>query len=115
MRSTERGIVLLEVLAAVVILTVAGLSMVSLIAQATRTARVAQAREAEQADESRLLAAETLLTRNDLEIRLGTRGVGPYVITVARSERALYRIAVGRQEAPDVEDLVTVVYRGAQQ
>ena len=115
MRTGERGIALLEVLAAVVILTTAGLSMIALVAQATDSARMSKAREAEQADESRLLAAETLLSRRDLEIRLGRRTAGPYVVTVARPERTLYRIAVSRQEAADVEDLVTVVFRGVPQ
>lgn len=111
MRSTERGAALLEVLAAIVILTIAGLSMVSLIAQATVSARAAEDREREQADESRLLAAETLLTRPDLDLRLGTRADGPYFVSVARPERTLYRIAIGRQESPGVEDLVTIVFR----
>jgi hypothetical protein len=104
---------LLEVLAAIVILTIAGLSLVSLVAQATASTVTARDRELEQADEERLLAAETLLTRVDLDLRLGERPVGPYVVTVARPERTLYRIALSRATAPDVEDLVTVVFRGA--
>lgn len=115
MRRAERGIALLEVLAAIVILTIAGLSMVSLVAQATDSARVAGDREREQADESRLLSAETLLTRADLDIRIGTRADGPYFVSVARPERTLYRIAVGREESSGVEDLVTVVFRGVTQ
>ncbi|HWH04759.1 MAG TPA: hypothetical protein VN674_13785 [Gemmatimonadales bacterium] len=115
MPRAERGIALLEVLAAVVILTIAGLSFVSLIAQATDASRVVRDREKEQADESRLLTAATLLTRDDLDRRLGARTIGPYVVTVARPERTLYRIAVGREATPDVEDLVTVVFRTALQ
>lgn len=109
----NRGIALLEVLAAIVILTVAGLSMVELVAQGTATTATARAREEEQADEDRLLAATTLLTRSDLDLRLGDRTVGPYVVTVGRPEPALYRIAIRRTEAPGVEDLVTVVFRQA--
>jgi Tfp pilus assembly protein PilX len=112
-RAAERGIALLEVLAAIVILTIAGLSLVSLVAQATASTVTARDRETEQADEERLLAAETLLTRADLDLRLGERSVGPYVVTVARPERMLYRVAVSRATAPDVEDLVTVVFREA--
>lgn len=63
------------------------------------------------ADEERLLAALTLLDRADLDRRIGTRVIGPYVIDVERPERALYRLSIGRQETRDVEDLVTVVYR----
>ena len=115
MRRGERGIALLEVLAAIVILSIAGLSLVELITQGTATAATARARETEQMDEDRVLAATTLLTRNDLDLRLGGRSIGPYVVTVARLEKTLYRIAISRETAPDVEDLVTVVFRAAPQ
>jgi type II secretory pathway pseudopilin PulG len=111
LRRGDRGIALLEVLAAIVILSIAGLSLVEVVTQGTATATTARAREREQMDEDRLLAATTLLTRSDLDIRIGSRSTGPYVVTVARPERTLYRIAVGRQTTPDVEDLVTVVFR----
>lgn len=111
MRDGSRGIALLEVLAAIVILTITGLSMVELVAQGTATTVTARAREEEQTDEDRLLAATTLLTRNDLDLRIGGRTVGPYVLTVGRPEPTLYRIAIGRTETPVVEDLVTVVFR----
>jgi hypothetical protein len=112
-RSAEQGIALLEVLAAVVILTIAGLSLVTLVAQATASTATARDREAEQEDEERLLVATTLLTGQDLDLRLGDREVGPYTVTVARPEPTLYRIAVGRQAVVTVEDLVTVVHRAA--
>lgn len=111
MRCTERGIALLEVLAAVVILTIAGLTLVQFVAQVTASTRTARDREVEQLDEERLLVATTLLTRSDLDLRIGDRDVGPYVVMVARPEPSLYRIAVGRETAPTIEDLVTVVYR----
>jgi type II secretory pathway component PulJ len=110
MRATERGVALLEVLAAVAILSVAGLGFVDLVAAGTRAVSLARARERELADEDRLLTAYTLLARTDLDRRIGERHVGPYLLTVARPERTLYRIALARADA-GVEDLVTVVYR----
>jgi hypothetical protein len=107
----ERGVALLEVLAAVVILGVAGLALVELVAGGTHAVAVAQDRERELADEERLLTAWTLLKREDLDHRIGDRLVGLYVMRVQRPERGLYRIAVGRSAAPGVEELVTVVYR----
>jgi hypothetical protein len=115
LRPGERGIALLEVLAAITILSIAGLSMIELVTQGTATAVTERARETEQMDQDRLLAATTLLTRNDLDIRIGRRPVGPYVVTVARPEHTLYRIAVARESAPDVEDLVAVVFRAVRQ
>jgi type II secretory pathway component PulJ len=107
----NRGVALLEVLAAILILAVAGLGFVELVSAGTRAVTTARARERELADEERLLAAYTLLTRSDLDRRMGRREVGPYLADVQRPERTLYRIALLRQDAPEVEDLVTVVYR----
>lgn len=94
---------MLEVLAAVVILGIAGLGLVELVSGNTRAAAQARDRERESADAERLLAAYTLLTRTELDQRLGNRAVGPYTVNVQRPERDLYRIALA--------DLVTVVYR----
>lgn len=111
MQRADRGVVLLEILAAVLILTVAGLSLVELTAAGARATATARDRERTQRDEDRLLAAYSLLTRTDLDLRLGSRDVGPYVVRVERPERVVYRIAVSSASAPAVEDLVTVLYR----
>lgn len=102
MRS-ERGAVLLEVLAAVVILGVAGLALIHVAAGGLRATADARVRELEQHDAERLLTAYTLLNRSELDQRLGDRRVGRYVVNVQRPERELYRVSVA--------DLVTVVQR----
>lgn len=109
--AAERGVALLEVLAALVILSIAALGLVELVGAGTRAVAVARSRERELADEERLLAAYTLLERGDLDRRLGRREVGPYVVEIQRPERTLYRVAIWHAESRDVEDLVTVVYR----
>lgn len=111
MAPDNRGVALLEVLAAILILTVAGLRFVELVSAGTRAVTTARARERELADEERLMAAYTLLSRSDLDRRVGRREVGRYVADVQRPEQTLYRIALLRRAAPEVEDLVTVVYR----
>ena len=111
MRVGDRGVALLEVLAAVAILGVAGLALVELVAGGTRAVATARARELELGDEDRLMTAYTLLRRQDLDRRLGNRDVGPYVVNVQRPEKTLYRVVIRRKEAIGVEDLVTVVYR----
>jgi len=110
-RAGDRGVALLEVLAAVAILGVAGLALVELVAGGTRAVATARAREREQGDEDRLMTAYTLLRREDLDRRLGDRDVGPYAVNVQRPERTMYRIEIRRKKAIGVEDLVTVVYR----
>lgn len=107
----DRGIALLEVLAAVVILGIAGLALVELVAGGTRAVAFARERERELADEERLLTAWSLLTRGELDQRIGSRDVGRFRVSVQRPERGLYRIAIARMGAPGVEELVTVVYR----
>jgi hypothetical protein len=42
---------------------------------------------------------------------LGDHPIGELVANIERPERTLYRIAVMQESAPEVEDLVTVVYR----
>ena len=111
MRTGERGVVLLEVLAAIAILGIAGMALIEVVAGGTRAVAFARTREQQQLDEDRMLAAYTLLRREDFDRRLGDREVGPYVVNVQRPERTLYRVAIGRKEAIGVEDLVTVVYR----
>lgn len=111
MASDERGVALLEVLTAVLILTTAGLSLVELVGAGTRAVNTARRREGALADEDRLLSAYTLLSRSDLDRRLGDRSVGTYLANVQRPEETLYRISLRRRDASDAEDLVTVVYR----
>ena len=111
MQRPERGAVLLEVLAATAVLAFAGLALVELVGAGASHAHRDRMREREVADEERLLAAWSLLSTIDLDRRLGRREVGPYVVEVQRPERGLYRIAIGRREAPQPDDLVTVVWR----
>lgn len=107
----DRGVVLLEVLVAVVVLTIAGLSLVETVGAGLRAEREAREREGTLASEERLLAASTMLNRTELAQRIGRREIGEFIIDVRRPEQTLYRIAVLRGDAPQVEDLVTVVYR----
>jgi len=114
MHPAERGVALLEVLVALVILATAAIAFVELVDGGTRAVTQARKRERELADEDRLLSAYTLLARSALDRRLGTRDVGPYRVSVQRPEPTLYRLAMSRAEAPEIEDLVTVVFRQEQ-
>lgn len=107
----ERGAVLLEVLVALTIVTVAGLSVVGLLGAGLRAEQEARDREGVLATEERVLAAMTLLRRSELDQRIGRRAIGEFMVDVGRPERTLYRIAIGQGRSAHVEDLVTVVYR----
>lgn len=108
MRRTERGAVLLEVVIALTILLAAGVSLVSLLGASLASEAALARREAEMRGLDRLLVAMTLLTRTDLDRRLGRHPVGPLVAEVQRPEPTLYRLAVRRGNS---QELVTVVYR----
>ncbi len=107
----ERGVVLLEVLVAVVILATAGIGLIELVGSGLRAEREARRRETTLATQERLLVALTLLTRKELDQRIGRREIGEFIVGVERPEPTLYRIALLQEQSPQVEDLVTVVYR----
>ena len=107
----ERGVALLEVLVALVILATAGIALTELVGAGLLGERDARAREAILATEDRLLAALTLLRREELDQRIGRRQLGELIVDVQRPEPTLYRIALLQLTSPHVEDLVTVVYR----
>ena len=111
MSNTDRGVALIEVLAAILLLAVAGLALADLVGEELRSVAADRRRETALADEERLLGALSLLTRPDLDRRLGTWALGPYLVQVQRPERTLYRIALARADAAKIEDLATVVYR----
>jgi len=103
--------VLLEVLVAVVVLATAGVGLIELVGSGLRAEREARLRETTLATEERLLSALTLLTRKELDQRIGRRQIGEFIVDVQRPERTLYRIALLQEQSPQVEELVTVVYR----
>jgi len=110
-RRGRRGVALLEVLVALVILTTAGVSLVGLVGAGLRWEYDARERERVLADEERLLAALTLLKRNEFDRRMGRHVVGTFVVDVQRPEPTLYRSEIEQTVSAQVEDLVTVVYR----
>jgi hypothetical protein len=96
---------------AVAILATAGMTLVSLLAQSADHERRAEEVEQRLADEERLLTAITLLSREDLDRRLGRRTTGPYVVEVQRPTRVLYRVTIASADSAARPDLATLVYR----
>jgi len=111
MLRSERGVVLLEVIIALTLLTVSGLSTMAIIASGLESQRQVRSRDRELQEADRVLAAYALLTRGDLDLRLGRRAIAEFQVGVQRPEPTLYRIGIAPGEAPDVELLVTVLYR----
>jgi len=108
---SDRGIALLEVLVALAILSGAGIALLDLVTDGLRAERDARERERVLAVEERVLTAVTLRKRDELDRQLGRHPIGDLVTDIQRPERTLYRIALMQASSPQVEDLVTVVYR----
>jgi type II secretory pathway pseudopilin PulG len=102
---------LLEVMVAVAILATAAVSVVGLLAQSAQHEQRAEEVERRLADQERLLTAMTLLSRDDLDRRLGQRSAGPYVVDVQRPTRVLYRVSIALGDSALWPDLVTLIYR----
>ena len=109
----DRGIALLETLVALAILSGAGLALLDLVTSGLRAEREARDREAVLGVEDRVLTALTMLKADELDRRLGRHHLGELTVDVQRPERTLYRIALSQPASPQVEELVTVVYRRA--
>lgn len=107
----DRGLALLETLVALAILSGAGLALLALVTRGLGAEREARERERVLAVEDRVLTALTLLRRNELDRRLGRHPIGELLVDIERPEQTLFRIALSQAESPQVEDLVTVVYR----
>jgi hypothetical protein len=104
-------VVLLEVLVALMVLAASGFTLAELVGSGLRSEADARAREGALATEERVFTALCLLGRGDLDRRLGRHRLGEFVTDVGRPERSLYRIALADTIAPEVDALVTVVYR----
>ena len=104
----SRGVVLLEVLAALTIFAFSAASALALLDQLAAAQQHAHRAEAVAADQDRLLTAYSLLTREDLDRRLGARPVGAYLVEVQRPTVTLYRVAVGDSGGAQ---LATLLYR----
>jgi prepilin-type N-terminal cleavage/methylation domain-containing protein len=106
----ERGMALLEVIVALTILAIAGLSAVAGATQAMRTARQAHNHDAEVRAASAYMDVLALWTRADLDRHLGDRREGRWMVRVDRPARTLYDVAIS-----DSTDrrliLLTTLYR----
>jgi type II secretory pathway component PulJ len=111
MRADRRGVALLEVLVSLAILTGAGAGLVAALAAAMRSEHRLRREEAIILSADRVLAATTLLSRADLERRIGTHPVGDFVVQVQRPRPTLYRIAIAQASTPEIDMLATVVHR----
>ena len=111
MTRAERGAVLLEVIVALAMLTLAGGSLIRLVTETERTLGETRSREETLLEADRTLAGLALLTRDDLDRRIGIHPAGRFEAEIRRPTPTLYRVAVRADEPGRPELLVTVVHR----
>ncbi|HET7188380.1 MAG TPA: prepilin-type N-terminal cleavage/methylation domain-containing protein [Gemmatimonadaceae bacterium] len=106
----RRGVVLLEVLVALVLLGAAAASLTALALESGRATERARAADRETRAASAFLDVVALWPREDLERRLGSRHQGAWVLEVQRAGTALYRVTM-RDSTGRRELLRTSLYR----
>jgi len=108
---TRQGAVMIEVLAAFTILSVAGLTSLEFLTSMIDSQSRLVDREMEMRRAERLLIATTLLTEDELLQRMGVRTTDEFMVWVGRPEGNLYRVGISSIARPEVELLATLVYR----
>ncbi len=110
-RHTRDGVVLIEILVAIMILGSGGAALAGRIVQELHQVEILRDREAELFEAEQLIARAALLTRGELELRLGRRPAGNLLLITSRPASTVFRLAVSRADAPGNELLVTLVHR----
>ena len=107
----KRGVVLLEVLVALTVVTVGGLAALEAVTTGLRTERDMAGREQEMERASRVLARYAVLDRPALEQRIGAQVLDGFEVSVQRPSETVFRLALVATAAPGQEMLVTLVFR----
>jgi type II secretory pathway pseudopilin PulG len=109
-RHVRRGMVLLEVIIALTIFMIAGLSAVVWVRQTLLTVDHAQAAVEEMTAASDYLDRIALWPQEDLDRHLGARREGPWVAQIGRLTPTIYEVVIG--DSSSAEPLLrTWLYR----
>jgi hypothetical protein len=93
-RSPRPGAVLLEVIVAVAILALVALGATTLMTDSTSAVGRAQSVAEEMAEANLFLENIALWPRSDLDLRLGSRRIGSWELTVHRPAPELYTVTL---------------------
>lgn len=109
----RRGGILIEAIAALAIVVLAGVAYLAQASESQAAVRRAIVRDSALTDASRFLGIVTLWEREDLDRRLGDRRQGPWTLRIHRVTPRLYSIALLDSTASE-EILRTAVLRPEQ-
>jgi hypothetical protein len=110
-RHARSGVALLEVLVALAVLTAVGLPLTALAGAALREQGALTGRDETLTRAESAMITTVLLSRIELDQRLGHHEVEGFAVDIQRPEPELYRIGIAERSMADRELLVTVVYR----
>lgn len=108
--TARRGAALLEVLVALAILAIAGVTLLTAMGENLRALEQSQAGERDIASASAFLNAVALWPREDLDRRLGWREQGRWRLRIDRPEPELYAVTLADSTGMRML-LTTVLYR----
>lgn len=111
--SNARGVTLIE---AIVALTIVSISIAAMLyAVGTTMTQQAITRDREELLEraGRVMSTYALMSRAELDQRIGQQPVRGFHVRVRRPRSRLYRLSLSDSLFPDQELLVTLVFRGA--
>lgn len=111
LRRDERGSALLEVLAALLIVSVFGVAVLDSLGATVRSARRVGNDERAMEVEHRELLRYALMSAPELEQRIGEQYIGAVRISVTRPRSTLFRVAIGDTAPGTPETLATLLYR----
>jgi type II secretory pathway pseudopilin PulG len=103
---------LIEVMAAIAILSIAGAALLATTSEAIQRLDRARQSEAELGSAERLLGMVTLWPRDDLDRRLGVRRQGQWLLEIERESSSLYVVTV-RDTVSRAALISTAMHRGA--
>jgi hypothetical protein len=93
-RKKRDGVILLEAIVALTLLTIAALATVAVVRQGVESVRRATAAESEIRRASAFMDAIALWPRADLDRHLGDRPEGPWRLAIDRPIPTLYRVVL---------------------
>lgn len=107
----RRGLILIEVVAALAILAIVGSALFAVAAESLARVDNARRHDHEMAAANNLMSAVSLWTPEDFDRRLGQRRQGQWLLEIGRESPRLYT-AVIRDTLTGAPVLATAFYRG---
>lgn len=109
----ERGVTLIEAIVALTIVSISIATMLHAVSTTMAQQVVTRNREEQIERAGRVMSTYSLMSRAELDQRIGQQSVRGLRVRVQRPRSQLYRLSLSDSVYPDQELLVTMVFRAA--